>query len=202
VELWSQVDVADFVGGPKLSYISTSWQPGGVAPLFDCNTNGILDSQDIASGFSMDDNGNGIPDECDPQADCNSNGIEDADDLASGFSLDANGNGIPDECDGPGPGSGGDPHFLRWGHTRRDSFHGECDLILIRSKTADMAIHIRTTMVETYSFIEQIGIRLGQDILLDFHRDTFFLNGREETEDITTGDFSITLIQANKYKID
>jgi len=32
--------------------------------LDDCNENGILDSDDIASGRSQDTNGNGIPDEC------------------------------------------------------------------------------------------------------------------------------------------
>lgn len=64
VELFSQVDVADFVGGPRRPYISTSWAPGGVGPEFDCNNNGILDSDDIANGTSEDLNGNFVPDEC------------------------------------------------------------------------------------------------------------------------------------------
>jgi hypothetical protein len=33
--------------------------------LADCNSNGILDSDDIASGRSLDANSDGIPDECD-----------------------------------------------------------------------------------------------------------------------------------------
>lgn len=33
--------------------------------LPDCNGNAIVDSDDIAAGRSLDDNGNGIPDECD-----------------------------------------------------------------------------------------------------------------------------------------
>ena len=32
--------------------------------ISDCNENGVLDSEDIASGFSTDDNGNAMPDEC------------------------------------------------------------------------------------------------------------------------------------------
>ena len=32
--------------------------------LFDCNGNGVIDSVDISAGTSLDDNGNGIPDEC------------------------------------------------------------------------------------------------------------------------------------------
>ncbi len=34
--------------------------------LGDCNDNGELDLCDIADGFSLDDNNNGIPDECEP----------------------------------------------------------------------------------------------------------------------------------------
>ncbi len=50
----------------------------------DCNENGVLDSDDIATGTSADCNDNDIPDECD---------------IASGTSGDLNGNGIPDECE-------------------------------------------------------------------------------------------------------
>ena len=35
---------------------------------FDCNDNGISDSDDIEFGTSSDDNGNGIPDECEEEA--------------------------------------------------------------------------------------------------------------------------------------
>ena len=63
---------------------------------FDCNQNGIDDAEDIGSGFSADENGNGIPDECE---DCNGNGVLDDEDIGSGFSLDLNGNGVPDECE-------------------------------------------------------------------------------------------------------
>ncbi len=52
-------------------------------PCYDCNDNGIYDSEEIAAGSAPDCNYNGIPDECD---------------LASGSSVDLNSNGIPDEC--------------------------------------------------------------------------------------------------------
>lgn len=70
---------------------------GAYEVLRDCNGNGIWDSQDTASGMSQDLNGNGIPDECDP--DCNGNGVPDDMDIAGGFSQDLNRNGIPDECE-------------------------------------------------------------------------------------------------------
>jgi glucose/arabinose dehydrogenase len=43
----------------------------------DCNTNGKIDACDILDGTSLDANGNGIPDECDPTtcfADCDGSG--------------------------------------------------------------------------------------------------------------------------------
>jgi hypothetical protein len=93
-----------------------------VAPISDCNLNGIDDACDIAQGGAVDCNLNGIPDDCDisvgssvdcdgnlvpddcqlgdnPNLDCNLNGLLDSCDLAAGTSLDCNGNGIPDDCD-------------------------------------------------------------------------------------------------------
>ncbi|MBL8803565.1 MAG: hypothetical protein JNN27_16305 [Planctomycetes bacterium] len=48
------------------------WIPYGVAAAaarasaaeYDCNGNGVEDAVDIAGGYSGDENGNGIPDEC------------------------------------------------------------------------------------------------------------------------------------------
>jgi glucose/arabinose dehydrogenase len=65
--------------------------------FFDCNDNGVPDTQDIADLTSPDCNLDSVPDEC--QADCNGNSIPDDCDLTSGTSFDNNGNGIPDECD-------------------------------------------------------------------------------------------------------
>ena len=72
----------------------------------DCNENEIPDECDIASGFSEDLDGSGVPDECE---DCNGNGIPDGCDVTCdgpcaaipgcGQSTDCDGNGIPDECD-------------------------------------------------------------------------------------------------------
>ncbi len=54
--------------------------------LPDCNTNGISDEDELASGSAADCNDNGVPDECD---------------IRDGHSEDADGNGIPDECEAP-----------------------------------------------------------------------------------------------------
>ncbi|MDP6311794.1 MAG: hypothetical protein QF781_06490 [Phycisphaerales bacterium] len=63
----------------------------------DCNDNGVRDGCDLADGTLHDDNGNGIPDECET-IDCNENGVPDDEDIANGTSLDCDANGIPDEC--------------------------------------------------------------------------------------------------------
>ncbi len=63
----------------------------------DCNNNAVPDECDIADGTSMDVNSNGVPDEC--EDDCNSNGIPDDYDIATGASEDCNDNAVPDECD-------------------------------------------------------------------------------------------------------
>jgi hypothetical protein len=64
---------------------------------WDCNGNGLPDSEDIAAGTSNDCNGNGVPDEC--ERDCNHNGQPDDCDVAQGISPDCNENGRPDECE-------------------------------------------------------------------------------------------------------
>jgi len=62
--------------------------------LVDCNTNGIDDAQDIATGTSGDCNADGIPDDCQlAAADCNSNGIPDS------CELDTDLDGVIDTCD-------------------------------------------------------------------------------------------------------
>lgn len=82
----------------------------------DCNANGRIDACDTAGGFSLDCQGDQIPDECQladndcdgsgiPDAcelatrDCNGNGVLDSCDVSAGASLDCQGNGQPDECE-------------------------------------------------------------------------------------------------------
>lgn len=72
----------------------------------DCNTNGIPDTCDIATGTSQDCNSNGRPDEC--GLDCNTNSVSDECDIFSGTSVDCNFNRIPDECEVPPIGTGSD----------------------------------------------------------------------------------------------
>ncbi|MFZ1684732.1 MAG: thrombospondin type 3 repeat-containing protein, partial [Candidatus Zixiibacteriota bacterium] len=61
---------------------------------YDCNGNNIDDVQDILLGVSLDNNHDGIPDEC---QDCNSNGILDPTDISNG-APDVDHDGILDAC--------------------------------------------------------------------------------------------------------
>ena len=48
---------------------------------FDCNRNCIPDYQDIIDGTSLDENGNGKPDECDCTGDINGDGVVEVNDV-------------------------------------------------------------------------------------------------------------------------
>ena len=65
----------------------------------DCNGNGIPDECDIASGFSIDMEPDGIPDECQLPDDCDGNGVPDVVDIFNGDLEDCNNNAIWDECE-------------------------------------------------------------------------------------------------------
>ena len=61
----------------------------------DCNSNGISDAEEIASGALVDSNADGIPDLC---QDCDTNGVLDPIQIAAG-AADVDQNGRPDSCD-------------------------------------------------------------------------------------------------------
>jgi hypothetical protein len=92
--------------------------------------------------------------------------------------------------DTPNPfhsGGSGDPHFLRWKQARRDSFHGECDLVLVSSpdfhQGQGLDVHLRTTIRDDwYSYIEAAAVRIG-DYTLEFDQHHFMLDGVQYTDD-------------------
>ena len=65
----------------------------------DCDRNGARDVDEILAGTKSDCDGNGVPDECDPDEDCNGNGVQDICDVAAHASPDLNDNDVPDECE-------------------------------------------------------------------------------------------------------
>lgn len=100
-----------------------------------------------------------------------------------------NGVGLGTECvwrveappcdDNKQGGGGGDPHIARWGQ-EHDSFHGECDLVLLRNEDfhngMGLELHARTTIQSYFSYIETAALRVG-DTILEFYRDHVLVNG-------------------------
>jgi hypothetical protein len=82
----------------------------------------------------------------------------------------------------PTKGSGsGDPHFKTWTGDKYD-YHGECDLVLVNNPTfmdgLGLRIHIRTTRVKYFSYIEKVAVQIGEDVLeFDNDIENFYLNG-------------------------
>jgi len=74
----------------------------------------------------------------------------------------------------------GDPHFKTWTGAKFD-YHGECDLVLVDNPTfangLGLKVHIRTTRIKYFSYIEQIAVQIGEDIL-EFNNDVdnFMIN--------------------------
>jgi len=78
--------------------------------------------------------------------------------------------------------SSGDPHFKTWTGTKFD-YHGECDLVLLDHPSFNdgqgLRVHIRTTRVGYFSFIEKVAIQIGEEVL-EFNNDVeaFLINGK------------------------
>ncbi len=116
---FGQTNIPDDLGPVSLLAAGGTHTMARSASAPDCNSNGIIDSCDIADGFadcdgdgvldaceiaaqpSLDCNGNGALDSCElagGAADCNSNGLPDSCDITSGTSSDLDGNSVPDDC--------------------------------------------------------------------------------------------------------
>lgn len=84
-----------------------------------------------------------------------------------------------------------DPHFnTLTGH--HFSYHGQCDLIMMESPQfmsgLGLTIHIRTTRVDSflasYSYISEIALRFGKDVVQVQSDGQLLINGMENTADL------------------
>jgi len=107
-------------------------------------------------------------------------------------------------------GSYGDPHLRTWMGMIYD-FHGECDLVLVKTPTFDngqgLDVHIRTQMVDDWSYISDIAVRIGDDILEVGSKAVYWLDGIAGAElPSTVGGFPLELIhygiRRHKFVVD
>ena len=98
---------------------------------------------------------------------------------------------------GAGGGACGDPHFTRWTNEVRDSFHRECDMVLLKKENVeegvDLEVQIRTTIKDSYSYIESAAVKIGNDAM-EFQMDAVYLNGEKKDDSA----FPVDLGNGNK----
>ena len=82
-----------YTGGQDLD---TDLNSSAVLIEADCDRNGLVDSDEIASDADLDCNENGIPDACE---DCDENGVADSCEIDEDPSLDCDDNGVLDLCE-------------------------------------------------------------------------------------------------------
>ena len=109
----------------------------------------------------------------------------------------------PPPVSAPTPqGSGsGDPHFKTWKGDKFD-YHGECDLVLVDHPTfangLGLKVHVRTTRVQYFSFIERVAIQIGNDVL-EFANDVANVKLNGEVATVKEGKRKIFM--ADKYEV-
>jgi hypothetical protein len=101
---------------------------------------------------------------------------------------------------------GGDPHFLTYDGTSY-SYHGQCDLVMAHSKDInglqgiDLDIHSRTKIKADWSYMSNVAIRLGNDILEITSAGDHFLNGEANVAFpfLMSNHFNVTLNQKEVF---
>ena len=80
---------------------------------------------------------------------------------------------------------------MRWTQENRDSFHGECDLVLLHSDGfhggLGFDLHVRTTVASFYSYVETAAVRVGDNVV-QVLPDKVYFNGQEHDVGVGTDD--------------
>jgi hypothetical protein len=106
--------------------------------------------------------------------------------------------------------SGGDPHITTWKNEHYE-YHGQCDLVLTKDPKFDegqgLDIQIRTKIVRFWSYIKNVGIKIGNDILeIEGHANAddaeahYWINFEYQGELETLGGFPVIQKLPSVYK--
>lgn len=106
--------------------------------------------------------------------------------------------------------TGGDPHITTWKGEHYE-YHGQCDLVLV--KDAEFAnglgldVHIRTKIVRFWSYIKNVAIRIGNDILeiegsadIEDNQSKYWINYEYQGELNEFAGFPVTVTVLAAYK--
>jgi len=107
-------------------------------------------------------------------------------------------------------GTGGDPHITTWTNEHFE-YHGQCDLVLAKDENfADglgLEIHIRTKLVRYWSYIKNVAIKIGNDVLeiegspnADDAQAHYWVNFEDQGELNTFAGFPVTQKLPSTYK--
>jgi hypothetical protein len=113
------------------------------------------------------------------------------------------------QCGGSSSG-GGDPHITTW-HNEHYEYHGQCDLVMMNDPDfaggLGLDVHIRTKIVRYWSYIRNVGIKIGNDILeiegsadADDAEAHYWYNFEYQGELETVGGFPVTQSLPSPYK--
>eukprot|EP00980_Cylindrotheca_fusiformis_P000638 scaffold158_cov105-Cylindrotheca_fusiformis.AAC.11 len=122
---------------------------------------------------------------------------------------------ITNDCESPPCGNtevGGDPHITTWKGEHYE-YHGQCDLVMAKddqfANGLGLDVHIRTKIVRFWSYIKNVAIRIGSDILeIEGSADPedgeshYWINYeyQGDLEDNFAGLFPVTITAPSTYK--
>lgn len=106
----------------------------------------------------------------------------------------------------PPAGSNGDPHFKTWKNEHFE-YHGQCDMVLAQdpefANGVGMHVQIRTKLVRFWSYIKNVAVRIGDDILeiegSPEEQGRYWINLQYQGKLETLGGFPVSMNKELKY---
>jgi hypothetical protein len=104
--------------------------------------------------------------------------------------------------------SGGDPHITTWLGEHYE-YHGQCDIVLAEdaqfANGLGLDVHIRTKIVRFWSYIKNVAIRIGNDILeiegsAEENQSKYWINYEYQGELNELAGFPVTIKVLSDYK--
>jgi len=110
------------------------------------------------------------------------------------------------------PGGGGNTNIITW-NNEHYKFNGQCDLVMMKddlfADALGLQVHIRTKMVDYWSYIKSVAIKIGNDTLeiegsadAKDDQDHYWINYEYQGELGAFAGFSVTRVVSSTYERD